>query len=259
MSKISDAFFKEKAFIAFVTGGDPTLDMTVELVVGMAEAGADIVEIGIPFSDPIAEGEVIQRANLRALDAGASVVGIFDAVRRIRKRTRVPIVFLTYLNPVFRYGYDEFFAECADAGVDGIIVPDAPFEEQGEFKPFARKHGVDVISLISPTSEGRIAKIAAEADGYIYLVSSMGVTGVRSSISADVPGIVASVRRASNAPVAVGFGISTPEQACGISRVADGVIVGSAIVKIVEEHGEDSLAPVKDYVRTMKRALSKGI
>ncbi|MDR3205549.1 MAG: tryptophan synthase subunit alpha [Candidatus Methanoplasma sp.] len=257
MSKISDAFRNGKAFIGFVTGGDPTLDLTVELVVGMAEAGADIVEIGIPFSDPIAEGEVIQRANARALNAGASVRGIFGAVRKVRERTDVPIVFLTYLNPVFRYGYDEFFAECRDAGVDGVIIPDAPFEEQGEFKPSARKHGVDVISLVSPTSEDRIAKIAADADGYLYVVSSMGVTGVRGSISTDISGIVASIRRASDAPAAVGFGISTPEQACELSKAADGVIVGSAIVRIVEEYGKDSVERVKDYVRRMKAAISE--
>jgi tryptophan synthase alpha chain len=255
VSKISDAFKNGKAFIAFVTGGDPSLDKTEEFVVGMAEAGADIVEIGIPFSDPIAEGVVIQRANIRALQNGASVQKLFRTVRNIRMRTDVPLVFLTYLNPVYHYGYEAFFTECESAGINGIIIPDVPYEEQGELKWIARNHNVDVISLIAPTSEDRIAKIAKDADGFIYVVSSMGVTGVRSEITTDLSKIIAVIRSVTSTPAAIGFGINTPEQASQMSRTADGVIVGSAIVKIVEREGINALGPICEYVRAMKDSI----
>ncbi|MDR2634395.1 MAG: tryptophan synthase subunit alpha [Clostridiales bacterium] len=257
MSKITDAFKNGKAFIAFVTGGDPSVEKTEELVIGMAEAGADIIEIGIPFSDPIAEGEVIQRANIRALEDGTSVETLFTAVKNIREKTSVPLLFLTYLNPVFRYGYEEFCKRCALTGVDGLIIPDMPYEEQGELKQIARAHGVDLISLISPTSEERIAKIAGDADGFLYIVSSMGVTGVRSEITTDLTAIISAARSASSVPAAVGFGISSPEQAAEISKTADGVIIGSAIVKIVERYGENSLKPVQEYVRSIKEAIQR--
>ncbi|MDR3216765.1 MAG: tryptophan synthase subunit alpha [Clostridiaceae bacterium] len=255
MSKITDAFKNGKAFIAFVTGGDPSLKMTERLVVGIAEAGADIVEIGIPFSDPIAEGEVIQCANIRALKGGVSVEKIFSTVKNIRKKTAVPLVFLTYLNPVFRYGYEAFCQRCADVGVNGLIIPDMPYEEQGELKEIARANGVDLISLVSPTSEARVAEIAASADGFLYVVSSMGVTGARSEITTDLGKIIAAAHAASAVPAAVGFGISSAEQAATIATVADGVIVGSAIVKIVEAYGTKALAPVCEYVRALKGAI----
>ena len=181
MSNIKKAFDHGKAFIGFVTAGDPSLEKTEEFVLTMEEAGCDLIELGIPFSDPIAEGPVIQEANIRALKAGANLDRIFQTVESLRKKTDIPLVFLTYLNPVFRYGYEKFFARCAEAGVDGVIIPDLPFEEKGEVTPFSRKNAVNLISLVAPTSEDRIRTIAADADGFLYLVSSMGVTGMQSA------------------------------------------------------------------------------
>lgn len=255
MSKIQSAFQNGKAFIGFVTGGDPTLDKSAEFIIKMVEAGADLVEIGIPFSDPIAEGPVIQAANIRALSAGADTAGIFRLVETVRKTSMVPLVFLTYLNPVYKYGYESFFARCEQTGVDGIIIPDLPYEEKGELADIAASHGVDLISLIAPTSEERIRKIAADATGFLYIVSSMGVTGTRSEIKTDLAAILDTVRAVSNIPTAVGFGINTPEQAAVIARIADGVIVGSAIVKIIEKYGENAGDAVFEYVQRMKDAI----
>ncbi|ACL77509.1 tryptophan synthase subunit alpha [Ruminiclostridium cellulolyticum] len=255
MSKISNAFKNGKAFIAFLTAGDPSLEKTEEFVLEMVKAGADLIEIGIPFSDPIAEGEVIQRANLRALSTGTTMDKVFDTVKRIRQKTQVPLVFLTYLNPVFTYGYDHFFRECSEHGVDGVIIPDIPFEEKGELMPFSDKYNVDIISLIAPTSEERISKIASASKGFVYCVSSKGVTGVRNEIKTDLQSIVSSVRSATKVPVAVGFGISTPQQASEIVKYADGIIVGSAIVKIIEQNGNNAAAPLYDYVLNMKKYI----
>lgn len=255
MSNISKAFKNTKAFIPFLTGGDPTIDKTEEYIYKMVEAGADIIEIGIPFSDPIAEGPVIQEANIRALKNGATPERIFEMVERVRTKTQVPIVFLTYLNPVFNYGYDKFFARCKKAGVDGIIIPDMPFEEKGELAEEAKKNGVDIISLIAPTSADRIQMIAKEAQGYVYVVSSLGVTGMRSEIKTDLKSIIDLVKQATDVPAAVGFGINTPEQAAEISKISDGVIVGSAIVKIIEKYGENAANEVYKYVKEMKDAV----
>jgi tryptophan synthase alpha chain len=257
MSKIQNAFQNGKAFIGFLTGGDPTVEKSVEFIVRMAEAGADLIEIGIPFSDPIAEGPVIQAANIRALSAGADTNSIFHIVEQVRKTTDVPIAFLTYLNPVFKYGYEAFFSRCEEAGVDGIIIPDLPLEEKDELFDIAQDHKVDVISLIAPTSEDRIQKIASKATGFVYIVSSMGVTGMRSEIKTDLSSILQSVKSVTDVPAAVGFGINTPEQAGEISKIADGVIVGSAIVKIIEKYGEESGDPLYDYVRQMKAAITQ--
>jgi tryptophan synthase alpha chain len=220
----------------------------------MARAGADLIEIGIPFSDPVAEGEVIQAANVRALGAGTTLPRIFDSVRAVRRKTDVPLVFLTYLNPVFKYGYERFFAECEKSGMDGIIIPDLPYEEKGEVASIADAHGIDLITLIAPTSSARIRTLAAGARGFVYLVSSMGVTGVRKEIGTDIASILAEVRQATQTPVAVGFGISTPAQAQKVAQEADGVIVGSAIVKIIEEHGENAADALAEYVSEMKSA-----
>lgn len=255
MSKISNAFKNGKAFIGFLTAGDPSLEKTEEFVLEMVKAGADLIEIGIPFSDPIAEGDVIQRANIRALENGTTMDKVFETVKRIRQKTQVPLVFLTYLNPVFTYGYDHFFRECSEHGVDGVIIPDIPFEEKGELRPFSDKYNVDIISLIAPTSEERINKLASCAKGFVYCVSSKGVTGVRSEIKTDLKSIVASVRSATQVPVAVGFGISTPQQASEIAKYADGIIVGSAIVKIIEEYGKDAATPLYDYVSNIKKSI----
>ena len=249
---------KGKAFIGFVTGGDPSIEKTKEFILEMFRAGSDLVEIGIPFSDPIAEGPVIQEANIRALRAGATVEKLFALVEDVRKATDAPLVFLTYLNPVFHYGYDAFFKRCEAVGLDGIIIPDLPFEEQADVRETSSKYGVDLISLIAPTSEARIKEIAKTASGFIYLVSSMGVTGVRSEITTDVASIAASVKSVTELPVAVGFGIHTPAQAREMARVADGVIVGSAIVKIVAEHGEDAGSRIYQYVSEMKKAILTG-
>lgn len=256
MSRINQAFADGKAFIAFLTAGDPSADKTVEYILAMEEAGADLIEIGIPFSDPTAEGVVIQDANIRALSAGMTTEGVFDIVRRVREKSQVPLVFLTYINPVYHYGYEAFFAKCQKLGVDGIILPDMPYEEKGELSDVAANHGVDVISLIAPTSEQRIRMIAKEASGFLYVVSSMGVTGMRGEIKTDLASILASIREVTDLPAAIGFGINTPQQAAQMGQIADGVIVGSAIVKIIERYGTEAKEPLMKYVAEMKQAVA---
>ncbi len=255
MSRIAEAFADGKAFIPFVTGGDPDLDTTEELIIAMEQAGADLIEIGLPFSDPIAEGPVIQEANERALAAGCTTDRLFDMVREVRKTVKVPLVFLTYMNPIYIYGKQRFLKRCRETGIDGLIVPDLPFEEKQELAPDCLEYGVDLISLIAPTSKERIRKIASEAQGFVYCVSSLGVTGVRSEIKTDIASMVALVRESSKVPCAVGFGISTPEQAAKMASLSDGAIVGSAIVKLVARNKKDSVGPVSSYVKTMKDAL----
>lgn len=254
MSKIAKAFENGKAFIAFLTAGDPSADKTVEFILEMERAGADLIEIGVPFSDPTAEGPVIQDANIRALNRGISMDDIFGIVRRVREKTQIPLVFLTYMNPVHHYGYEAFFAKCEETGVDGIITPELPYEEKGELKDFADRHGIDLISMIAPTSDERIQMIAKEASGFVYVVSSLGVTGVRSNITTDVETIVGKIKEVTDVPCAVGFGISTPEQAGAMAAVSDGAIVGSAIVKIIAEHGEAAGPEIYKYVKAMKDA-----
>ena len=256
-NKIENAFKNGKAFIGFLTAGDPSADKTVEFILEMDKAGCDLIEIGIPFSDPTAEGPVIQDANLRALKAGITTDGVFDIVRRVREKTQMPLVFLTYMNPVFHYGYEKFFTRCEELGVDGIISPELPYEERDEMLPFTEKHGVDMITMVAPTSEERIKMIAKDAKGFVYVVSSMGVTGMRSDITTDIGDIVKHVKDVTDTPAAIGFGISTPEQAAEMAGRADGVIVGSAIVKIIEEYGEDAASHISEYVKKMT-AAAKG-
>lgn len=253
---IKDAFKNGKAFVAFITAGDPNLDKTAEYILEMERAGADLIEIGIPFSDPIAEGVVIQEADLRALQSGTTTDGIFDMVEKLRRKTDMPLVFMGYLNPVFHYGYERFFARCKECGISGIIIPDLPYEEKGECEEIAAKYGVDVISMIAPTSAARIRAIASEAKGFLYVVSSMGVTGIRSEIKTDLASILVAVREASDIPAAVGFGINTPEQAAKVAQIADGVIVGSAIVKIIARYGSEAGPYIYDYVKSMKEAIT---
>ena len=255
MSKIHQAFEKGKAFIAFITCGDPDLETTAAVVRAAAENGADLIELGIPFSDPTAEGPVIQGANLRALQGGVTTDKIFDLVRELREDVSIPMVFMTYANVVYSYGAERFSRTCREIGIDGLILPDVPFEEKEEFLPLCHQYGVDLVSLIAPTSENRIAEITAEAEGFLYLVSSLGVTGTRSEITTDLASIVSVVRRHSKVPCAVGFGISTPEQARKMADVSDGAIVGSAIIKILEKYGRDAAPEVGKYVRSMKDAL----
>lgn len=255
MSRIKNAFENKKAFIGFLTAGDPTIEKTEEFIYKLIEGGTDLIEIGIPFSDPIAEGKVIQEANVRSLSKGTKIKDIFELVERVRKNTEIPLVFLTYMNTVFSYGTDGFFKKCSETGIDGIIIPDLPFEEKGEIKEYANKYGVDIISLIAPTSENRIKSIAQEAEGFVYVVSSMGVTGMRSEIKTDLESITELIREYTDNPLAIGFGINSPEQANKYSKIADGVIVGSAIVKIIEKYGEDSGEYLKEYAQSMKSAM----
>ena len=254
MSRIRKAFENGKAFIPFITCGDPDLTTTAEIVRALVKAGADLIELGIPFSDPTAEGPVIQAANLRALRGGVRTDKIFDLVRELREDVGIPMVFMTYANVVFSYGAEKFISTCREIGIDGLILPDLPFEEKEEFLPVCRRYGVDLISLIAPTSRDRISMIAKEAEGFLYIVSSLGVTGTRSEITTDLASIVKVVRENTDVPCAVGFGISLPEQAREMASVSDGVIVGSAIVRIIAEHGTQAPAFVENYVRQMKES-----
>ena len=258
MSNIAKAFAGGKAFIPFITCGDPDLETTAAVVRAAAANGADLIELGIPFSDPTAEGPVIQGANLRALQGGVTTDRVFGLVRELRRDVTVPMVFMTYANVVFSYGAEKFISLCAETGIDGLILPDLPFEEKEEFQPICRQFGVDRISLIAPTSENRIAMIAKEAEGFIYLVSSLGVTGVRSEIKTDLASIVKVIRENTAIPCAIGFGISTPEQARRMASLSDGAIVGSAIVRLLEKHGKDAPRYVGEYVREMKNAVISG-
>jgi len=255
MSKISQAFQNGKAFIPFITCGDPNLETTEKIVRTAVENGADLVELGIPFSDPTAEGPVIQEASLRALNAGTTTDKIFEMVERLRKDVTVPMVFMTYANVIFSYGSERFISKAHELGMDGLILPDIPYEEKDEFLDICNKYDMDLISLIAPTSDKRISMIAKEAQGFIYLVSSLGVTGMRSEITTDLAAIVSLIKENTDVPVAIGFGISTPEQAEKMSKIADGCIVGSAIVKIIGEHGKDAVEPVGKYIKSMKNAM----
>lgn len=256
MSRIKSAFENKKAFIAFVTGGDPDIETTEALIPQMAEAGADLIEIGIPFSDPIAEGVVIQAADERALKAGTTTDKLFDMVKRVREKVDIPLVFMTYVNPIYTYGTERFTRRCAECGIDGVIVPDVPYEEHEEVRGACEAAGIELISMIAPTSKERIGMIAKEAKGFLYCVSSLGVTGVRSKITTNIKEMVEQVKEVTDIPCAIGFGIATPAQAKEMAAVSDGAIVGSAIVRMIAEHGKDCIKPVCDYVKEMKAAVS---
>lgn len=255
MSNIKKAFENGKAFIAFITCDDPDLETTAAVVRAAVENGADLIELGIPFSDPTAEGPVIQGANLRALNGGITTDKIFAFVKELRRDVKVPMVFMTYANVVLSYGSERFISACRDIEIDGLILPDLPFEEKEEFYAICKKHGVDLISLIAPTSENRITMIAKEAEGFIYIVSSLGVTGMRNEIKTDLASIVRGVRENTNVPCAIGFGISTPEQAKKMADISDGAIVGSAIIKLLEKYGKEAPKYVGEYVKSMKDAI----
>ena len=257
MSRIQNAFDHGKAFVAFLTCGDPDLESTEQYIEAIAKAGADLIELGVPFSDPTAEGPVIQAANMRALVGGVTTEKIFDMVRRVRPKVKVPMVFMTYANVVFSYGTERFLSTAAEIGMDGIILPDVPYEEKADFAPACERYGLDFISLIAPTSKERIAMIAKEASGFLYCVSSLGVTGIRSIITSDIGAMMELVRSAAKLPAAIGFGIATPEQAENMARYGDGVIVGSAIVKLIAEHGREAEPYLSAYVRSMKEAVSR--
>ncbi len=251
MSRIYKAFENKKAFIAFLTAGDPDYETSLNNFRAVIEAGADLIEVGIPFSDPIAEGPVIQEADIRALASGMTTDKVFQLVKDLRKDYDIPIVYMTYANPVYHYGTEKFFQKASEAGADGIIIPDCPFEERHEFDETAAKYGMDFISMIAPTSADRIKTIASQAKGFLYVVSSLGVTGVRSEITTDINSIVKLIKEATDTPAAIGFGISTPEQAQKMSQVADGVIVGSAMVRIVAEYGDKAPEELRKFVKDM--------
>ena len=256
MSRIAKAFENGKAFIPFITCGDPDLETTAAAVRAAVKSGADLIELGIPFSDPTAEGPVIQGANIRALKGGVKTDMIFELVRELRTDVTVPMVFMTYANVVFSFGAEKFISTCAEIGIDGLILPDVPFEEKEEFLPICRRYDVALISLIAPTSENRIGMIAKEAEGFIYIVSSLGVTGMRSEINTDLESIVSVIRQNTDVPCAVGFGISTPEQAKKMAAVSDGAIVGSAIIRFLERYGSDAPMYIGEYIKEMKAAVS---
>jgi len=250
---------KARALIPYFTAGDPSLALTRQLVVEAAQRGADIVELGIPFSDPIADGPVVQRAAQRALTAGVTLPRVLELVREMRGDVTVPIVFLTYYNPVLAFGLKAFCQSAAEAGVDGLIVPDLPPEEAGPLRAEADPVELDVIHFVAPTSTPeRMRKIARAAGGFIYMVSLTGVTGVRSQLPSDLASHLRTLRGITTKPVCVGFGISTPEQAALVGRYADGVIVGSAIVSLVERHATspDLLRTVGDFIAALKAPLT---
>lgn len=255
MNKISDAFNNGKAFIGFVTAGDPDLNTSKEILLSMSKGGCDLIEVGIPFSDPIAEGPIIQDANIRALKNNVTTDDVFALTKSVSQKVDTPMVFMTYLNVLFKYGYDKFLQKAKNSGICGVIVPDLPYEEKDELQSVAKKYGIEVVSLVAPTSEDRIKMIAADAKGFIYTVSSMGVTGVRSEIKTDLESITKAIKEVTDVPVAIGFGINTPEQVKKYSHIADGVIVGSAIVKLVAEHKTDAPKYIYEYVKSMKDAI----
>lgn len=255
MTRIEEAFAKGAALITFITGGDPDIEVTEELIVNMAKEGADLIEIGIPFSDPIAEGPVIQEANERALRAGTTTDTLFDMIERVRKQVTVPLVFMTYINPIYTYGADRFLRRCKEVGIDGVIVPDLPFEEKQELLPLCKSYDITLISMIAPTSKERIQTIAKEAEGFLYCVSSLGVTGVRTEIGSQVDTMMEEAKKVTDIPCAIGFGISSSEQAKKMAAISDGVIVGSAIVKIIEKHQKQCVQPVMEFIRTLKKVI----
>lgn len=250
-SAIKKAFEGKKAFIGFLTAGDPSIKKSGEYIVTLAKAGCDLIEIGIPFSDPVAEGPSIQQANIRALNNNVTTDDVFDMVATVRKEIDTPLVFLSYLNPIFTYGYDKFFKKCNELKVSGVIVPDLPFEEKNEVSSVSETYGVSVISLIAPTSEARIKEISKDANGFIYIVSSLGVTGVRKEIKTDLSAIVKDIRDVTDVPTAIGFGISTPDQRKEMANIADGAIVGSAIVDIIAENPTDAHDKLTAFVKSM--------
>ena len=255
MSRISEAFSDGKAFIPFITCGDPSLEITEQIVIEMEKAGANLIELGIPFSDPTAEGPVIQEANVRALAGGVTTDKIFDMVARLRKTVKIPMVFMTYANVLFSYGVERFAATAKEVGMDGVILPDVPYEEKEEFSTVLGKYDLDMISLIAPTSHDRIAMIAKEAEGFVYCVSSLGVTGMRSEIKTDVGEMIKLVKAVNDIPCAVGFGISGPEQAAKMAKVSDGVIVGSAIVKLCAQYGTESPKYIAEFVKNIVESI----
>jgi tryptophan synthase alpha chain len=255
MNNLSEIFKGRKALITYLTAGDPNLKNTKDFILAMARGGADLVEIGLPFSDPVAEGPVIEAAMARAINNVKSLDDVFAMAAEVKKESNVGLSIMSYANPIFSYGYVRFFKKCKDIGIKAFIAPDIPFEEQDEVKEYAQKNDVAVISFIAPTSRERIEAISKNAHGFIYLISSLGLTGVRSKITTDIASLVSSIKQYTDVPVAVGFGISTPEQAREISQSADGIIIGSAIVKIIAQYGPDAAEHIENYVKSIRAVL----
>ena len=255
MSKIRDAFTNKKAFVGFLTAGDPSLEKTEEFIITMEKAGASVIEIGVPFSDPIAESPVVQEANVRALSAegGCTTDMIFDMLARVKDKINTPIVLMSYLNPVYKFGYEEFMAKCAETGVSGLIIPDMPYDERSELLPYAEKYDVDIISLVAPASKSRIRMIAEEAKGYIYVLPSMNATDARNDIITDISGIVAEVRSVTDTPVILEIGVHYPE--AEYETIADGFVVENAIVNIIAKHGTEAAGLIFDYVKKTVESL----
>lgn len=256
MTRVKDAFQKGKAFIPFITCGYPNIETKEKLIRVMVENGADLIELGVPFSDPTAEGPVIQQASALALDNGLLLEDVFNMVIRLRRDIDVPMVFMTYANLIYKYGITSFAKKAAAIGMNGIILPDVPYEEKGEFAKHFRQEGLDFISLIAPTSNDRIKAIASQAEGFVYVVSSLGVTGMRSKITTDIASMVDLVKATNpEIPIAIGFGISNPIQAKEMALLSDGVIVGSAIVKKILDNPLTCHDDIGQFVKEMKMAI----
>lgn len=245
MNKLEEVFKNKKAFIPFVVADDPNFDATVKNILTLADNGADIIELGIPFSDPVADGPIIQAADLRAFDAGVNTEVVFDIVKKVRESTDIPIIFLTYTNIVYKFGYEKFCQKCYDLNISGLVIPDLPLEEQSDLEKVADEYDISLIQLIAPTSGERIAKIAAHAKGFIYMVSSMGVTGKREDFSNELGSTIEEIRKVTDVPIAIGFGIHSAQQAKALSEIADGIIIGSAVVEIIDA-GKDLISYSKE-------------
>jgi len=247
----------QKALITYITAGDPSVEDTEELVYSLEKVGADIIELGIPYSDPLADGPVIQRAAQRALENNINIDDIFEMVKRIRKNTEVPLAFLLYYNSILRYGIDKFIKNCKESGMDGLIIADLPLEERVDFKSALIDTGVDLIPLVAPTSNERIKSIVEGSSGFIYCVSSLGVTGTRSSFSENIGEFLGTVAKYTDVPRAIGFGISSPDAIKQLKGYSEGVIVGSAIIKKIEEGIKDGthVLKVEEFVETLKKAV----
>ncbi|MCA6072253.1 MAG: tryptophan synthase subunit alpha [Endomicrobium sp.] len=256
MNKITEIFKNNKALIIYLTAGDSSIDKTEEQILTIAKNGADLIEIGIPFSDPVADGKIIRDAMARALSKNIKLDDIFNMVKNVRKKSDIPLVFMTYLNPLLFYGYERFFKRCSEIGINGLIIPDMPLEEQDEVKSFADEYNITIITLIAPTSKERISVLARQAKGFIYFISSLGVTGVRNKITTNLSAVISEIRKVTDIPVAVGFGISTAEQACEIIKYADGVIIGSAAVKIIAENKKNTVLKLAEYIAEIKRGMT---
>ena len=256
MSHTSEAFKKGKAMIAFLTAGVPSMEDTVKYVLDLEKAGVDLIEIGVPFSDPIADGPVIMEADVKALENHIHLPQVMELVKTLRTKTQIPIVLLTYYNPVFNYPSSRFFEEAKEIGIDGVIIPDLPFEEQGEIRPLADANGVDIIQMVAPTAAERIRASLRHATGFVSVVSSMGVTGMRGHIQTDLREIIRIARETTDTPLAIGFGIHTPEQAGRMAKLADGVITGSGVVDIINKNGSDASEKLIAYIRGLKAGMA---